>query len=52
MRALAPAQPGSPGDGGDDVGPGVAPAAKSMIALLTDVARRYTEGPVVTPSTR
>jgi hypothetical protein len=27
-------------------GPGVAPAAKAMIKLLTDVARRYTETPV------
>jgi hypothetical protein len=26
-------------------GPGVAPAAREMITLLAEVARRYTEGP-------
>jgi hypothetical protein len=31
-------------------GPGVAPAAKSMIGLLNDVARRYTDGPAPAPA--
>jgi hypothetical protein len=30
-------------------GPGVAPAAKAMIGLLTEVASRYTEPPAPSP---
>ena len=45
VRALAPASPARQVTAATMSGPGVAPAAKAMIALLTDVATRYTEMP-------
>jgi DNA-binding transcriptional LysR family regulator len=45
VRALAPASPVRQVTAATMSGPGVAPAAKAMIALLTDVAKRYTETP-------
>jgi DNA-binding transcriptional LysR family regulator len=45
VRALAPRSPARQVTVATMAGPGVAPAARSMIALLTDVARRYTEEP-------
>ncbi|HWE11546.1 MAG TPA: LysR family transcriptional regulator [Solirubrobacteraceae bacterium] len=42
VRALAPQSPSRQVTAVTMSGPGVAPAAKSMIALLIDVARRYT----------
>jgi DNA-binding transcriptional LysR family regulator len=45
VRALAPASPARQVTAATMSGPGVAPAAKSMIALLTHVARRYSDGP-------
>src|SRR6201994_42376 len=45
VRALAPRSPVRQVTAATMSGPGVAPAAKEMIALLTDVARRYTEAP-------
>jgi DNA-binding transcriptional LysR family regulator len=43
VRALAPRSPVRKVTAATPAGPGVAPAAKSMIAVLRDVARRYTE---------
>jgi len=45
VRALAPASPARLVTAATMSGPGVAPAAKSMISLLTDVARRHTDAP-------
>jgi DNA-binding transcriptional LysR family regulator len=45
VRALAPASPARLVTVATMSAPGVAPAAKSMISLLTDVAGRYTDGP-------
>jgi DNA-binding transcriptional LysR family regulator len=44
VRALAPRSPARTVTAATMTGAGVAPAAKSMLALLTDVARRYTDG--------
>ena len=44
VRSLAPRSPARQVTVATMTGPGVAPAAKAMIALLTDVARRYTDG--------
>jgi DNA-binding transcriptional LysR family regulator len=46
VRSLAPASPVRVVTAATMSGPGVAPAAKAMIALLTEVAERYTEAPV------
>jgi DNA-binding transcriptional LysR family regulator len=43
VRALAPRSPTRKVTAATMAGPGVAPAATSMIAVLTDVARRYTD---------
>ncbi len=43
VRALAPRSPARKVTAATTAGPGVAPAAKSMIAVLRDVAGRYTE---------
>jgi DNA-binding transcriptional LysR family regulator len=45
VRALAPRSPARKVTAATMAGLGVAPAARSMIALLGDVARRYTDGP-------
>jgi DNA-binding transcriptional LysR family regulator len=45
VRALAPRSPARQVTVATMSGPGVAPAARSMISLLTDVARLYTESP-------
>ncbi len=45
VRALAPASPARLVTAATMSGPGVAPAAKSMISLLTDVARGHTDAP-------
>ncbi|HET8978179.1 MAG TPA: LysR family transcriptional regulator [Solirubrobacteraceae bacterium] len=51
VRALAPQSPLRQVTAVTLTGPGVAPAAKAMIALLTDVAGRYTgTGPVSPPA--
>jgi len=51
VRALAPASPARLVTVATMSGPGAAPAAKSMIALLTDVARRHADGPPPPPET-
>jgi DNA-binding transcriptional LysR family regulator len=43
VRALAPRSPARTVTAATIAAPGVAPAAKSMIAVLRDVARRYTD---------
>jgi hypothetical protein len=45
VRALAPASPMRQVTAATMSAPGVAPAARAMITLLTDVARRYTATP-------
>jgi DNA-binding transcriptional LysR family regulator len=45
VRALAPASPARQVTAATMSGPGVAPAAKAMIKLLTELAERYTETP-------
>lgn len=45
VRALAPQSPHRVVTAATMAGPGVAPAAKAMINLLTDVARRHTGAP-------
>jgi DNA-binding transcriptional LysR family regulator len=45
VRSLAPRSPVRQVTAATLSAPGVAPAARAMIALLTDVARRYTEAP-------
>ena len=45
VRALAPRSPARKVVAATMRGPGVAPAAKTMISVLLDVARRYTEAP-------
>jgi DNA-binding transcriptional LysR family regulator len=50
VRALAPRSPVRQVTAATMSGPGVAPAAKSMIGLLNDVARRYTDGPAPAPA--
>ncbi len=45
VRALAPRSPARLVTAATTTGPGVAPAAQAMIALLADVARRYTAAP-------
>jgi DNA-binding transcriptional LysR family regulator len=47
VRELAPRSPVRKVVASTMQGPGVAPAAKTMIRDLTEVARRYTDGPVV-----
>jgi DNA-binding transcriptional LysR family regulator len=47
VRALAPRSPARKVVAATVTGPGVAPAAKTMIRVLSDVARRYTDAPVV-----
>jgi DNA-binding transcriptional LysR family regulator len=47
VRALSPRSPARKVVAATMTGPGVAPAAKSMIRILGDVARRYTEAPPV-----
>ncbi len=46
VRALAPRSPARKVVAATMGGPGVAPAAKMMLAVLADVARRYTDEPV------
>ena len=45
VRSLAPRSPARKVTAATTTGPGVAPAAGAMIALLKDVARRYTDPP-------
>ncbi len=45
VRSLAPRSPTRKVTAATTAGPGVAPSADVMIALLKDVARRYTDGP-------
>jgi DNA-binding transcriptional LysR family regulator len=45
VRALAPSSPVRTVVAATMNGPGVAPAAKTMIKVLTDVGRRYTDAP-------
>ncbi len=47
VRALAPRSPARKVVAATVTGPGVAPAAKTMIRVLSDVARRYTDSPLV-----
>jgi DNA-binding transcriptional LysR family regulator len=47
VRELAPRSPVRKVIASTMQGPGVVPAAKTMIRELTEVARRYTDGPVV-----
>jgi DNA-binding transcriptional LysR family regulator len=47
VRALAPRSPARKVVAATVTGPGVAPAARTMIRVLSDVARRYTETPLV-----
>jgi DNA-binding transcriptional LysR family regulator len=47
VRELAPRSPARKVTAATMTGPGVAPAAKTMIEVLADVARRYTETPLV-----
>ena len=47
VRALAPRSPARKVTAATTGGPGVAPAAGTMIAVLEDVARRYTDAPPV-----
>jgi DNA-binding transcriptional LysR family regulator len=47
VRELAPHSPVRKVVASTMQGPGVAPAAKTMIRELTEVARRYTDGPVL-----
>ncbi len=47
VRALAPRSPARKVVAATVTGPGVAPAAKTMIRVLSDVARRYTDIPRV-----
>jgi DNA-binding transcriptional LysR family regulator len=47
VRGLAPRSPARKVIAATTGGPGVAPAAKSMIAVLADVARVYTDAPEV-----
>ncbi len=51
VRALAPRSPARKVVAATVTGPGVAPAAKTMIRVLSDVARRYTETPVLSVPT-
>ena len=46
VRELAPASPTRLVTAATMTGPGVAPAARSMLSLLTDVAHRHTGGPL------
>jgi DNA-binding transcriptional LysR family regulator len=50
VRSLAPASPARLVTAATMSGPGAAPAARSMIVLLTEVARRYTDGGVPSPA--
>ncbi len=54
VRSLAPRSPARTVTVATMSGPGLAPAAKSMIALLSDVSRRYTDGaaPATQPTAR
>jgi hypothetical protein len=45
VRALAPRSPVRQVTAATMSGPGVAPGAREMIALLIEVARRHTEAP-------
>jgi DNA-binding transcriptional LysR family regulator len=45
VRSLAPRSPARKVTVATASGPGVAPAAKSMLAVLRDVSRRYTDSP-------
>lgn len=47
VRALAPRSPARQVVAATVTGPGVAPAARTMIRVLLDVARRYTDTPLV-----
>ena len=47
VRALAPRSPARKVIAATNTGPGVAPAAKSMITVLLDVARRYESAPEI-----
>lgn len=49
VRALAPRSPARKVTAATMAGPGVAPAAKSMIAVLSDVTRRYADAAVREP---
>jgi len=49
VRALAPRSPARKVTAATMAGPGVAPAAKSMIAVLSDVTRRYSDAAVREP---
>lgn len=49
VRALAPRSPARKVTVATMAGPGVAPAAKSMIAVLSDVTRRYSDAAVREP---
>jgi DNA-binding transcriptional LysR family regulator len=46
VRALAPRSPARQVTVATMAGPGVAPAVAAMIALLSEVARRYADDPV------
>jgi DNA-binding transcriptional LysR family regulator len=48
VRALAPRSPARKVTAATMAGPGVAPAARSMIGLLAEVAQRYTDSPFPT----
>jgi DNA-binding transcriptional LysR family regulator len=50
VRELAPRSPARKVTAATTAGPGVAPAAKTMIKVLGDVARRYTEAPLAAAS--
>lgn len=50
VRALAPRSPARTVIAATTRGPGIAPAAKTMIGVLKDVARRYTDEAVPVPS--
>ena len=47
VRALAPRSPARKVIAATNPGPGVAPAAKTMITVLLDVARRYEQAPEI-----
>jgi len=49
VRSLAPRSPARTVIAATTVDPGVAPAANTMIRVLADVTRRYTEAPSSTP---
>ena len=50
VRALAPKSPMRRVVAATLGAAGVSPAAESMIAILTEVAKRYTDGPKAPPS--